>query len=90
MSIFSSDVFAGKHALVTGATGGIGYETAKVLAAMGANVTITGRKEDVLNELKENIESEHPSAKVNVVVADLAEASDRERLVQAVLLQSFK
>lgn len=83
MSIFSSDVFAGKHALVTGATGGIGYETAKVLAAMGANVTITGRKEDVLNELKENIETVHPSAKVNVVVADLAEASDRERLVQA-------
>ncbi|WP_423188667.1 SDR family NAD(P)-dependent oxidoreductase [Alkalibacterium sp. f15] len=83
MSIFSSDVFTGKHALITGATGGIGYETAKVLAAMGAAVTITGRKETVLNQLKEDIESERPNAKVMLVVADLAKASDRERLVQA-------
>lgn len=82
MSIFSSDVFKGKHALVTGATGGIGYETAKVLAAMGADVTITGRKENVLNELKEDIESEFPDAKVMLIVADLANASDREKLVR--------
>ncbi|MFO8069398.1 MAG: SDR family NAD(P)-dependent oxidoreductase, partial [Alkalibacterium sp.] len=77
MSIFTSDVFTGKHALITGATGGIGYETAKVLAAMGAAVTITGRKETVLNQLKEAIESERPNAKVMLVVADLANASDR-------------
>lgn len=82
MSIFSSDVFKGKHALVTGATGGIGYETAKVLAAMGADVTITGRKEDVLNELKRDIESEFPDAKVMLVVADLANDFDRETLVR--------
>lgn len=33
--------------------------------------------------MKENIESEQSNVKVNVVVADLADASDRERLVQA-------
>lgn len=82
MTIFSSDAFKGKHALVTGATGGIGYETAKVLAAMGADVTITGRKEDVLSQLKEEIQNENPDAKVELVVADLAETSDRENLVQ--------
>lgn len=82
MSLFSSNVFTGKHALVTGATGGIGYETAKVLAAMGADITITGRKEEVLNQLKEEIQSEQPYAKVELVVADLAEADDRDKLVQ--------
>lgn len=82
MSIFSSDVFKGKHALITGATGGIGYETAKVLAQMGADVTITGRKEKVLNELKNEIQSSLSEAKVNLVVADLTNASDREKLVQ--------
>ena len=83
MSIYSSDALAGKHALITGATGGIGYETAKVLAAMGAAVTITGRKETVLNQLKEEIKSELPNAEVMLVVADLVTASDREKLVQA-------
>lgn len=83
MSVFSSDAFKGKHALVTGATGGIGYETAKVLASMGADVTITGRKEAVLNQLKEEIERENPDAKVMTVVADLANASDREKLVES-------
>lgn len=82
MTIFSSDVFTGKHALVTGATGGIGYETAKVLAQMGADVTITGRREEVLNELKEEIQDDFPEAKVFIVVADLTNASDRETLVQ--------
>ena len=82
MSLFSSDVFIGKHALVTGATGGIGYETAKVLVSMGADVTITGRKEDVLKQLKEEIENDYPEAKVSLHVADLAEASDREKLVK--------
>ncbi|MFC6463706.1 SDR family NAD(P)-dependent oxidoreductase [Marinilactibacillus sp. GCM10026970] len=81
MSIFSSDVFKGRHALVTGATGGIGRETAKVLAAMGANVTITGRKEQVLSDLKKEIENESPNAKVLMYVADLTDAIDREKLV---------
>lgn len=82
MSIFSSEVFKGKHALITGATGGIGYETAKVLAQMGANVTVTGRKEEVLNELKDEIQNNLPEVKVNLVLADLTEASDRKKLVQ--------
>lgn len=81
MSIFSSDVFKGQHALVTGATGGIGRETAKVLAAMGANVTITGRKEHVLSDLKKEIENESPNAEVLMFVADLTDAIDREKLV---------
>ena len=33
----------GKHAVVTGATGGLGIETARALASVGASVTICGR-----------------------------------------------
>ncbi|NYT84107.1 SDR family NAD(P)-dependent oxidoreductase [Pollutimonas harenae] len=36
-------VLAGRHALVTGGSRGIGYETARRLAELGARVTITGR-----------------------------------------------
>ena len=35
----------GKTAVITGATGGLGYETALALAGAGATVVLTGRNE---------------------------------------------
>lgn len=40
----------GKHALVTGGGTGIGLAIARMLAAEGAHVTITGRRREVLDE----------------------------------------
>ena len=45
----------GKNALVTGATGGIGASIAKTLAAQGANVVLSGTREERLKELAEEI-----------------------------------
>ncbi|MDV4143869.1 MULTISPECIES: SDR family NAD(P)-dependent oxidoreductase [Shimia] len=44
------DHLKGKHALITGGGTGIGLAIARALAAEGANVTITGRRRDVLEE----------------------------------------
>ena len=41
----------GKHALVTGGGTGIGLAIARALAAKGARVTITGRRQAVLDEV---------------------------------------
>jgi len=45
---------SGKHALVTGGGTGIGLAVARALADMGAQVTITGRRLDVLQDVAGN------------------------------------
>jgi 3-hydroxybutyrate dehydrogenase len=42
---------SGKHALVTGGGTGIGLAIARALSARGAQVTITGRRQSVLDEM---------------------------------------
>ncbi|MEM8552841.1 MAG: SDR family oxidoreductase [Pseudomonadota bacterium] len=49
---FTSDLFAGKHVIVTGATSGIGLDIARGFAALGATVTGAGsskRKIDAIS-----------------------------------------
>lgn len=48
-------MFSGKTALVTGGTSGIGLEIARELAALGANVIITGRQQSKLDAAAANI-----------------------------------
>jgi NADP-dependent 3-hydroxy acid dehydrogenase YdfG len=48
---FEMDVLAGKVAIVTGASSGIGHATAKLFAREGARVVVTARRRDRLDEL---------------------------------------
>lgn len=81
MSIFSNDALQHKHVLITGATGGIGYETAKKLVTMGARVTVTGRNKEKLEQLKAELLEAAGEDQVFVQQADLAKPEDRETLV---------
>ncbi|CAK9231254.1 unnamed protein product [Sphagnum troendelagicum] len=58
--------------IVTGATSGIGRETARVLAMHGAHVVIAARKMESGLALKETILTESPKATVDVMHIDLA------------------
>ena len=53
-------MLTGKHALVTGGGTGIGLAIAQALAAAGAEVTITGRRENVLAQAAEKTARLHP------------------------------
>ena len=82
MTVFASQTLKGEHALITGATGGIGYETAKVLAGMGAALTLTGRRKEKLEELEREIKASHQTAQVKSYAADLSIEAEREVLIE--------
>jgi NAD(P)-dependent dehydrogenase (short-subunit alcohol dehydrogenase family) len=65
----------GRVALVTGASSGLGERFARVLAAVGATVVLAARRADRLAALAEQLPGSH------VVVTDVAQADERERLV---------
>lgn len=69
----------GKHALVTGGGTGIGLAIARALAERGAQVTITGRRPDVLEDAARGVAGLHPQT---MDVAD--EASVVEGVAAAV------
>lgn len=74
---------AGKHALVTGSTRGIGYATALELAREGAHVTVNGRDSGRVAQTIARIEAALPGVRVNGLAADLGTAQGCERLQQA-------
>ncbi len=73
----------GKRALVTGATSGIGWATARELAAEGAHVIVNGRDPARLAQAVARIQSEVPGAAIDGVQADLSSAAGCQRLLDA-------
>lgn len=52
--MYNESRVSGKIALITGATSGIGKSCAVALAKLGMSVIITGRRENLLVELKKS------------------------------------
>ena len=65
----------GKIAFISGASSGIGKATAEKLAQMGVNLILCARRENILNELKENLEKQY-GIKVITLVFDVRNYND--------------
>ena len=68
-----------RHALVTGASGGIGEAFARVLAAGGTDLVLVARRTELLESLAETIRSAH-GVTVEVMAADLTVEEDVARV----------
>jgi NAD(P)-dependent dehydrogenase (short-subunit alcohol dehydrogenase family) len=66
---------AGKRALITGSTAGIGLATATALAAEGAHVFVNGRTEARVRAAVDAIRRDQPAATVDGIAADLSGAA---------------
>ena len=69
----------GKWALVTGASAGIGWALAEQLAAEGANVVLTARRRERLEQLAASLRNRN-NVRVEIIAADLAQASAPEEI----------
>jgi retinol dehydrogenase-12 len=79
------DVMSGKACLVTGATSGIGKETALRLAALGAAVTILARDEARGEAAAAEIRRRVPLAHVETMTADLSSLAQVRQLAAQVV-----
>ncbi|MHC0036020.1 SDR family NAD(P)-dependent oxidoreductase [Pseudoneobacillus sp. C159] len=74
----------GKNIVITGASGGIGAEIAKLCAKRGANLILLARSVEKLNQLKMNLEAKY-SINVHVHRLDVSNTDEIQRVFQTIL-----
>ena len=69
-----------KYTVITGASSGIGYETAKAFAGRGSNLILVARRKDRLEALRQEILSCYPTLDISIKVTDLSIPDNALRL----------
>ncbi len=79
-----NQILRGKNCLITGATGGLGKEIAKEFAKKGCNLFLTGRNNEKLNSLKNELENSVNEIKIDFKDADLSDDGEIQKLIEKV------
>ncbi|MFA0213703.1 SDR family NAD(P)-dependent oxidoreductase, partial [Vibrio cyclitrophicus] len=73
-----------KKIMITGATDGIGLETARMLAQQGHHILIHGRNPAKLNKVKTSLSRLSKNAVIESYIADLSSLADVKELAQQI------
>jgi NAD(P)-dependent dehydrogenase (short-subunit alcohol dehydrogenase family) len=76
---------SGRVAVVTGANGGLGYQTALALAGAGAHVVVAARDPEKTAAAERRLRERYPAASLEVVPLDLGDLSVVSAAAEAVL-----
>jgi NAD(P)-dependent dehydrogenase (short-subunit alcohol dehydrogenase family) len=76
---------SGRSAVVTGANGGLGLETAQALAAAGADVVMAARNQQRASEAEKQIRATVPDAKLTIVELDLGSLDSVKAAAEQIL-----
>ena len=79
-----NQILHGKNCLITGATGGLGKEIAKEFVKNGCNLFLTGRNNEKLSSLKNELENDVSEIKIDFEDADLSDADEIQKLIEKV------
>ncbi|KAH9002450.1 NAD-P-binding protein, partial [Lactarius hatsudake] len=82
---FANQTYRGKVVLITGASRGIGQETAITYAMAGANLTIVGRSQETLDKTAAVIHATVPGAQILGIPIDVRDPKATEAAVEATL-----
>ena len=80
--------FEEKNALITGASSGIGKDMAYVMAEKGINLVLLARRENILNEIKHDLEKKF-QIKVLIITSDLSQITEYQRIHDECLNNDF-
>ncbi|MBX7431465.1 SDR family NAD(P)-dependent oxidoreductase [Mycobacterium sp. Y57] len=72
MGVVSGIDLTGKTCVITGASSGLGRESARALAGAGAHVALAARNSAALVKTRDWIHAEQPTARISIVELDLA------------------
>ena len=77
--------FSGRSALITGASRGIGRAIAVEFSSAGAELALLGRDRAALEETRAACLEVHPTGKIEIVVADVAQPDASAKAVETAL-----
>jgi len=77
----------GKHAVITGATSGLGLATAQQLAHLGAHLTLVARNEAKANQVAKEIEERTGNQNIKIEITELSEMQEVAELAGRLIKQ---
>jgi uncharacterized protein len=85
----ANSTVAGKTALVTGASSGLGVDFARELAALGMKLVLVARREDLLKKVQAELKAKH-NVEVTTIALDLGEPSAPQALFDLLKKQNVQ